>query len=162
MQSRQKLKIKLTLVTFLGVMESNLTAVDRAETGRDKMEEEMDESLLDESEEELVAKAAATVNPSAGPNSNKPKESYQSEGSVGSLATSFMKNVVVGSNEVFTVPKFNSNLTNSFSKGSKGLDQDKLRGGGTPKGVRDGQGCTVQLVSSKLTVRHRAIVENGG
>ena len=147
MRPQQKLNIKLTLVTSLGRMESNPAAVDTAETGRDKMEEEMDESLLDESEEELVAKAAASVNPSAGLNNNKPKESCHSEGSVGNLSISFMKNVVVGSNEVFTVPNPNSNLTNPLSKGSKGSDQDKLRGGGTPEGVRDGQGCAAQLVS---------------
>ena len=148
MKYRQKFKIKLILVTFLGVMESNSTAVDRAETVSNKMEEEMDESLLDETKEVSVAKAAATANAGDGSNSNKPKESCQSEGSVGSLATSFMKNVVVGSNEVFTAPKCTSHLTNSLSKGSKGSDKDKPRGGGTPKGVRDGQGCEAKLPSS--------------
>ena len=130
---RQKLKIKLTLVIFLGVMESNSATVDRAETANNKMEEEMDESLLDETEEESVAKAA-TASARDSSNSNKPKESCQSEGSVGSLATSFMKNVVVGSNEVFTVPKFTSHLTNSLTKGSKRSDQDKPRGGGDSQG----------------------------
>ena len=129
---RQKLKIKLTLVIFLGVMESNSATVDRAETANNKMEEEMDESLLDETEEESVAKAA-TASARDSSNSNKPKESCQSEGSVGSLATSFMKNVVVGSNEVFTVPKFTSHLTNSLTKGSKRSDQDKPRWGGLPR-----------------------------
>ena len=42
MQPQQKLNIKLTLVTSLGGMESNPAAEDMAETGRDKMEEEMD------------------------------------------------------------------------------------------------------------------------
>ena len=150
MKYRQKFKIKLILVTFLGVMESNSTAVDRAETVSNKMEEEMDESLLDETKEVSVAKAAATANAGDGSNSNKPKESCQSEGSVGSLATSFMKNVVVGSNEVFTLtaPKCTSHLTNSLSKGSKRSDQDKPCGGGTPKGVQDGQGCEAKLPSS--------------
>ena len=148
MKNCQKFKIKPILVTFLGVMESNSTAVDRAETVSKKMEEEMDKSLLDETKEVSVAKAAATANAGDGSNSNKPKESCQSEGSVGSLATSFMKNVVVGSNEVFTAPKCTSHLTNSLSKGSKGSDKDKPRGGGTPKGVRDGQGCEAKLPSS--------------
>ena len=115
-------------------MESNSTTVDRAETVSNKMEEEMDESLLDETKEVSVAKVAATANAGDGSNSNKPKESCQSEGSVGSLATSFMKNVVVGSNEVFTAPKCTSHLTNSLSKGSKGSDQDKPRGGGDSQG----------------------------
>ena len=96
MQLQIKLKIRLTLVTFLGGMESNPAAVNMAETSKDKMEEEMDESLLDESEEELIARTAASVNPVAGLNSNKPKESCHSEGSVGNLSISFMKNVVVG------------------------------------------------------------------
>ena len=113
---------------FLGVMESNSASVDRAETVNKKMEEEMDESLLDETEEKSVAKAA-TASARDSSNSNKRKESCQSEGSVGSLATSFMKNVVVGSNEVFTAPKFTSHLTNSLTKCSKGSDQDKPCGG---------------------------------
>ena len=129
---RQKLKIKLTLVIFLGVMESNSATVDRAETANNKMEEEMDESLLDETEESVAKAATASARDSS--NSNKPKESCQSEGSVGSLATSFMKNVVVGSNEVFTVPKFTSHLTNSLTKGSKRSDQDNPRGGGDSQG----------------------------
>ena len=129
MQLQIKLKIRLTLVTFLGGMESNPAAVNTAETGKDKMEEEMDESLLDESEEELIARTAASVNPVAGLNSNKPKESCHSEGSVGNLSISFMKNVVVGSNEVFTAPNSNSSLTNPLSKGIQGSDQGKLRGG---------------------------------
>ena len=134
MRHQQKLKIRLTLVTFLGGMESNPATVDTLETGRDKMEEEMDESLLDESEEELVAKTTASINPSAGLNNNKPKESCHSEGSEGNLSINFMKNVMVGSNEVFTAPNSNSNLTNPLSKGSKGLNQDKLRGGGDSQG----------------------------
>ena len=48
------------------------------------------------------------------------------------MATSFLKNVVVGSNEVFTAPKCTSHLTNSLPKGSKGSDQDKPRRGGGP------------------------------
>ena len=116
-------------------MESNSASVDRAETVNNKMEEEMDESLLDETEEESVAKAA-TASARDSSNSNKPKESCQSEGSVGSLATSCMKNVVVGSNKVFTAPKFTSHLTNSLTKCSKGSDQDKLCGGDSQGSMR--------------------------
>ena len=54
---------------------------NRAETVSNEMEEEMDESLLDESEKELVANAEATANASDSINRNKPKESCQSEGS---------------------------------------------------------------------------------
>ena len=127
-QLQIKLKIRLTLVTFLGGMESIPAAVNTAETGKDKMEEEMDESLLDESEEELIARMAASAKPAAGLASNKPKESCHSDGSVGNLSVSFMKNVAVGSNKVFS-------LTNPLSKGVQGPDQGKQRGGGTPKGV---------------------------
>ena len=72
-------------------MESNLAAADTVETGRDKMEEEMDESLLDESEEELIARMAASAKPAASLTSNRPKESCHSDGSVGNLSASFMK-----------------------------------------------------------------------
>ena len=101
MQLQLKLKIRRTLVTFSDGMESSPAVLNAAETSKDKMEEEMDESLLDESEEELIARMAASANPAAGLISNKPKESCHSEGSVGNLSISFMKNVVVGSNEVF-------------------------------------------------------------
>ena len=110
-------------------MENSKAAVSTAETSKDKMEEEMDESLLDESEEELIARMAASANPVAGLTSNKPKESCHSDGSVGNLSISFMKNVVVGSNEVFTAPNSKSSLTNPLSKGVQGPDQGQLRGG---------------------------------
>ena len=136
MQLQIKLKIRLTLVTFLGGMESNPAAVSTAETSKDKMEEEMDESLLDESEEELIARMAASANPAAGLTSNKPKESCHSDGSVGNLSVSFMKNVVVGSNEVFTAPNSKSSLTNPLSKGVQGPDQGKQRGGDSRGSMR--------------------------
>ena len=49
-------------MNFLGVMDSNSASVDRAETVNNKMEEEMDESLLDETKEVSVAKVAAPAN----------------------------------------------------------------------------------------------------
>ena len=57
---------------ILGVMESNSATVDRAETANNKMEEEMDESLLDETEEESVAKAPS-ANARDSSNSNNKK-----------------------------------------------------------------------------------------
>ena len=74
MQLQLKLKIRLTLVTFLGGMESNPAAVNTAETSKDKMEEEMDESLLDESEEELIARMAASAKLAAGHASNNQRK----------------------------------------------------------------------------------------
>ena len=102
-----------------------------AESSRDKMEEELDERMLDESEEELTARMAGSTNPAASRTSNRPKESCHSDGSVGNLSASFMKNVVVGNNDVFSAPTSKSCLTNLPSKGVQGPEPDKQRGGGT-------------------------------
>ena len=75
MRPQQKLKIRLTLVTFSGASESDQESIIRMSTaGSDHMEEEeIDESILDDN----------------------------NAGSVGSLATSFMLNVCAGSNDIF-------------------------------------------------------------
>ena len=112
-------------------MESSQETLHAVENSQGKSEEELDESMLDESEEELIARMAASTNPAASRTSNRPKESCHSDGSVGNLSASFMKNVVVGSNEVFTAPNSKSCLTNLPSKGVQGSDPGKQRGGGT-------------------------------
>ena len=132
MQLQLKLKIRRTLVTFSAGMESSQAVLNAAETSKNKMEEEMDESLLDESEEELIARMAASTKPAASLTGNRPKESCHSDGSVGNLSASFMKNVMVGSSEVFTAPNSKSCLTNLPSKGAQGQDRGKQRGGGAP------------------------------
>ena len=85
MQLQLKLKIRLTLVTFSGASESDQESIIRMSTaGSDHMEEEeIDESILDD----------------------------KNAGSVGSLATSFMLNVSVGSNDIFAQPKIDSCAT---------------------------------------------------
>ena len=117
-------------------MESSQALLNAAETSKDKMEEELDESMLDESEEELIAKMAASAKPAANHTSNRPKESCHSDGSVGNLSASFMKNVKVGSNEVFSAPSSKSCLTNLPSKGAQGQDPGKQRGGGSLGSMR--------------------------
>ena len=85
MRPQRKLKIRLTLVTFSGASESDQESIIRMSTaGSDHMEEEeIDESILDDN----------------------------NAGSVGSLATSFMLNVSVGSNDIFAQPKIDSRAT---------------------------------------------------
>ena len=82
MQLQLKLKIRLTLVTFSGASESDQESIIRMSTaGSDHMEEEeIDESILDDN----------------------------NAGSVGSLATSFMLNVSLCSNDIFAQPKIDS------------------------------------------------------
>ena len=72
-------------MTFSGASESDQESIIRMSTaGSDHMEEEeIDESILDDN----------------------------NAGSVGSLATSFMLNVSVGSNDIFAQPKIDSRAT---------------------------------------------------
>ena len=82
-------------------------------------EEERDESLLDDNEEELAEVDGKDKETRASTTSkdDKAKECAHHAGSVGSLATSFMKNVTVGSNDVFAPPKVDSRATNCQKTG---------------------------------------------
>ena len=121
-------------MNFLGRSESEAVNQDMAGQSGSRQEEEMDESLLDDTEEESIAAPgniavsmdssnSITLLVSKAGNSSistvqvPAKESAESSGSVGSLATDFMKSVKVGNNEVFAEPKNDSRYTNQARLG---------------------------------------------
>ena len=102
-------------MTFSGASESDQESIISMSTaGSDHMEEEeIDESLLDDNEEEPADgaekdKEMETCNTGK---DDSTKEVAHNAGSVGSLATSFMLNVTVGSNDIFAQPKIDSRAT---------------------------------------------------
>ena len=103
--------------------------------GSENMEdEEIDESLLEENEEdsaEVVEKDKET-GASATSKDDSAKECAHNAGSVGFLASSFMKNVTVGSNEVFAPSKVDSRATNHQNTG-RGDEQHMPRSVGLPR-----------------------------
>ena len=125
----------LTLVNFSGRPESDSVHHNMSAAGSENMEEEeIDESILDENEEEAVmmAKKEAEARAGGSKEDDNPKESDCSEGSVGSLATNFLKSVTVGSNDVFATPKFDSHNTIQ-PKVSAGQEQSSSCGAGLPR-----------------------------
>ena len=131
-------------------------------------EEEMDESLLDEVDDDMStgSNANAVTNENTGrekpattaPTAPTTKESAgERSGSVASLSQRFMANVTVGSNDVFTAPKNHANTTippNSH----KAAEKQDLRGGAT-KGIRDGPSGAQELAGSVSPVQYRATVQ---
>ena len=127
--------MRLTLVTFSGASESDQESIIMSTAGSEHMdEEEIDESLLDDNEEEAAegAKKDKEMAASSTGNDDSTKEVVHNAGSVGSLATSFMLNVTVGSNEVFAPPKIDSRST-SRKKTGQVEDQHMPRNVGLPR-----------------------------
>ena len=131
-------------------------------------EEEMDESLLDEVDDDMStgSNANAVTNENTGrekpattaPTAPTTKESAgERSGSVASLSQRFMVNVTVGSNDVFTAPTNHANTTIQPNLRMAAEKQD-LRGGAT-KGIRDGPSGAQELAGSVSPVRHRATVQ---
>ena len=88
-------------------------------------EEEMDESLLDEVDDDMSTGSNADTGENTGreksaamaPTAPISKESAGGRsGLVASLSNSFMQNVTVGSNDVFTAPINCANTTNPLSR----------------------------------------------
>ena len=102
-------------MTFSGASESDQESIISMSTaGSDHMEEEeINESLLDDNEEESAdgAEKDKEMETSTTGKDESTKEVAHNAGSVGSLATSFMLNVTVGSNDVFAQPKIDSCAT---------------------------------------------------
>ena len=94
-------------------------------TSNKAAEEEMDESILDKVNDNMSTGSNADTGENTGlensaavaPLAPSSKESAgDRSGSVASLSHSFMQNVTVGSNEVFTVPTNCANTTNPPSR----------------------------------------------
>ena len=109
-------------------------------TSTKRAEEEMDESLLDEVDDDMStgSNANAVTNENTGrekpattaPTAPTTKESAgERSGSVASLSQRFMVNVTVGSNDVFTAPTNHANTTIQPNSRMAAEKQD-LRGGG--------------------------------
>ena len=131
-------------------------------------EEEMDESLLDDIDDDMSI--GSNANAVTGENSarEKPattaptapttKESAgERSGSVASLSQRFMDNDTVGSNDVFTAPTNHANTTIP-PRSHKAAEKQDLRGGAT-KGIRDGPSGAQELAGSVSPVQYRATVQ---
>ena len=99
----------LKIVTFLGMEES------KTDTCKIAVGETMDDSILDNDDEEMsmsTSTTALTSQPSIPVPAATSKESAgEGPSSVSSLSRSFMASVTVGSNEVFSAPKLHANDT---------------------------------------------------
>ena len=129
------LKIKLTIVTFSEGPESSSKHTRMS----DYKEDEMDESILDNNDEELPTFASKLTTSEAGTSSDTTTQESASATaggktvSVGSLSHSFMHSINMGSNDVFTAPKKIQNTTTTGVADRVPELQDRGRGGGLPR-----------------------------
>ena len=122
-------------MNFSGASESDQeSSMSTAGSENMEEEEEIDESLLDDNEEEMAegGEEDKETGASSTGKDDSTKELAHNAGSVGSLATSFMKNVTVGSNDVFITPKADSRAT-SRQKLGPGDKQHMPRSVGLPR-----------------------------
>ena len=124
-------------------MTSTSTSTSTKGAEEEMAEEEMDESLLDEVDDNMsigsnanavtgensVREMPATTVPAA---PTTTESAGERSGSVASLSQRFMANVTVGSNDVFTAPTNHANTTIP-PRSRKAAEKQDLRGGGLPR-----------------------------
>ena len=137
------LKMKLIIVIFSEGLESSSKHTRMSDNKA--AEDEMDESILDNDDEELSTftnkQTTPHLDPAAGTSTDTTAQESASATasgqilSVGSLSHSFMHSINMGSNDVFTAPKKIQNTTTTGVADRVPELQDRGRGGWAPKGV---------------------------
>ena len=131
----------LTIVIVSEDPESELKAGKMSTTSNKAAEEEMDESILDEVDDDMSTGSNADTGENTGqensaavalPAPSSKESARDRSGWVASLSHSFMQNVTVGSNDEFTAPTNRANTTNPpISR--RATEQQELRGGRLPR-----------------------------
>ena len=131
--------MKLTIVIFSEGPESSSKHTRMS----NHKEDEMDESILDNDDEELPtftnSQTTSHLGPEAGTSSDTSTQESASATtggktvSVGALSHSFMHSINMGSNDVFTAPKNIHNTTTTGAGDRVPEPQDCRRGGGLPR-----------------------------
>ena len=137
------LKMKLTIAIFSEGPESSSKHTRMSDNK--VAEEEMDESILNNDDEELstytIKQATSHLDPAAGMSTDTSAQESTSATasgkklSVGSLTHSFMHSINMGSNDVFIAPKKIHNTTTTGVADRAPELQERGRGGWAPKGV---------------------------